>query len=161
MEWRCKPQYQLYRTITGKTIRRVEEQRIMEISIKQLKKFSKDFADIVKPLEEEYGVTIKLGNISYEEDRFSTKMTVTNGRDPDDVARIAFDADVWRYELLGLKPGMYNRIFTATNGRRYALHGFNTRSRKYPLIIIDIMDGTKTRASELAIDYFEEVYYVD
>jgi hypothetical protein len=60
MEWRCKPQYQLYRTITGKTIRRFEEQRIMEISIKQLKKFSKDFADIVKPLEEEYGVTIEL-----------------------------------------------------------------------------------------------------
>ena len=82
----------------------------MEISIKKLKKFTKDFANIVKPLEEEYGVTIKLGTISYEEERFSTKMTVTNGRDPDDVARVAFDADVWRYEHLGLKPGMYNRI---------------------------------------------------
>ena len=133
----------------------------MDISIKQMKQFTKEFKEIVKPLEEKYGVTISVGNISYEEDRFSTKMTVTNGRSAEEVARVAFDADVWKYEHLGLREGMYNRIFTAINGNRYALRGFNTRSRKYPLVVVDVRDGQVTRASELFIDYFEDIYYVE
>ena len=100
------------------------------------------------------------GSHTYD-DYFTAKLTVTNGTTIYDAESVAFDANVWKYRHLGLEEGMYKRIFTAVDGRRYAIKGFKTRARKYPLVIIDVMDGSEHLAGELFIDHLEDIYYVD
>ena len=52
----------------------------MNINNKTLHDFGNDLRDALAPLEDKYGVTIRFGNISYTEERFTTKLTVTNGQ---------------------------------------------------------------------------------
>lgn len=120
----------------------------MEITDSNLKQFRKDFAASVKSLEEKYGVTLSLGNITYSPEQFTTKLTVTNGRDIFSREENAFDANVWKYQHLGLKKGMYNQIFIGKDGKKYALRGLNTRAPRYPLLITRLEDGEHRKAGE-------------
>ena len=131
----------------------------MEITINNLKAFREDYKKAVSVLEEKYDVTINIGNITYEEERFSAKMTVKNGRDPDTIKRADFDADVWRYEHLGLRPGMYNRIFIGNDGEKYAIQGFNTRAHKHPIKMLRLSDEAPRVAGEKFIREFLDEYY--
>ena len=45
----------------------------MNINNKTLHDFGNDLRDALAPLEGKYGVTIRFGNISYTEERFTTK----------------------------------------------------------------------------------------
>lgn len=120
----------------------------MKIDDKNLDQFCADFTKAVEALQEKYGVTIELGNITYWEEYFTAKMTVTNGRSKVDTDRVAFDANVWRYEHLGFRKGMYLRKFIGANGRVYAVYGFNNHSKKYPICVIDIKTRQRSRAAE-------------
>ncbi|MBR2528909.1 MAG: hypothetical protein IKE58_10630 [Blautia sp.] len=133
----------------------------MEINKETLRAFREDFNQAVQSLQEKYDVTISLGSITFLEERFSAKLTVTNGRDPEDVARNEFDVDVWKFTHLGLKPGMYNRVFMGQDGQRYAIRGFNTRARKWPIKMMRISDGENRVCSEKFIKKFLDEYYVD
>ena len=133
----------------------------MNINPNELGKFRKDFLEAVAPLQDKYDITISLGNITYTADEFSGKMTVKNSRDKEEIERKDFDRDVWKYEHLGFEPGMYRRIFIGATGKRYAIIGFNTRSKKYPLRFVDISDGSVRRGSggfvkEIANEYYAE-----
>ena len=64
-------------------------------------------------------MTITLGHITYYEEYFSSRLKVVNGTDPETTAMINFDADVWKFEHLGLQPGMYKRIFKGVDGEMY------------------------------------------
>ena len=70
----------------------------MEINDNNLYAFRDDFEKAMLDLQEKYDVTISLGRITYGDERFSAKVTVVNGRDPEIVARNRFDADVWKFE---------------------------------------------------------------
>ena len=83
----------------------------MEINGNTLDAFIADLKAALAPLQDKYGVTISLGRITYSDEQFSGKLTVVNGQDTEEVERNRFDADVWKYEHLGLKKGMFNRIF--------------------------------------------------
>ena len=131
----------------------------MHINDKTLHDFGIDLRAALAPLQEKYGVTIKMGNISYTEERFTTKLTVTNGQTPDEAERNAFDTDVWRYAHLGLERGMFNRIFLTPDGQRMAVRGFNTRSPKYPIIALRISDGQRIRCAEKHITELTDEYY--
>lgn len=48
----------------------------MKITKDVLEKFRKDFANTVKDLEKQYGVSIKLGGITYEESSFTASLKV-------------------------------------------------------------------------------------
>ena len=133
----------------------------MEINKENLAAFLADFDQTIQVLQEKYDVTISLGRITYTEERFSGKLTITNGRDPEDAARSAFDADVWRFDHLGLRPGMYNRIFIGKDGKRYAIQGFNTRARKWPIIIKRISDGENRVCGDQFIKEFLDEYYTE
>ena len=131
----------------------------MDINKATLHEFCADFKQATKVLEEKYQVSIHLGSISYEENRFSTKLTVKNGGSEEERARLDFDADVWRYQHIGLNKGMYHRIFIGCDGERYALEGFMTSAKKYPIIVTRIRDGQKIRVSEKFIRTLEDSYY--
>jgi hypothetical protein len=133
----------------------------MEINNENLNKFRKEFADAMLPLQEKYGVTISLGRITYGDERFSGKLTVINGMNPDEVARNSFDADVWRYEHIGLEPGMYNRIFIGEDGQKYAFRGFNTKAKKWPIKMIRISDGVDRVCNEQFVKEIINEYYAD
>lgn len=132
----------------------------MNINPNELTRFRADFKKMAEELQEKYDVTISLGSISYNEDEFSAKMTVNNGRDPEAIERKDFDKNVWKYEHLGFTKGMYRRIFLAANGARYAIVGFNTRAKKYPLIVADIHDGRLLRAGAGFVKEVLDEYYV-
>ena len=36
---------------------------------------------------------------------------------------------------------MFNRVFLTPDGQKLAIRGFNTRSPKYPIIALRILDG--------------------
>ena len=131
----------------------------MNINNKTLHDFGNDLRDALAPLEDKYGVTIRFGNISYTEDRFTTKLTVTNGQNIEDVERSSFDADVWKFGHLGLERGMFNRIFLAPDGQKLAIRGFNTRSPKYPIIALRISDGQRLRCAPDHIAQLTDEYY--
>lgn len=133
----------------------------MEMKPKNLDAFRKDFENAVQELQDKYDVTIRLGKITYTDESFTAKLTVNNGRDPDDIGSAEFDENVWKYEHLGLTKGMYRRVFLGIDGKQYALLGFNTRAKKYPLIIKDIEDGSVVRAGEGFIKELRYEYYVD
>ena len=131
----------------------------MEITNESLDSFREDYMKAVSILEEKYDVTIELGRITYGDERFSAKMTVKNGHDPEAIKRADFDADVWRYEHLGLGPGMYNRIFIGYDGEKYAIQGFRTKAHKHPLIMFRLKDETMRVGSENFITELLDEYY--
>lgn len=133
----------------------------MEINSNNLDAFRADFKQAMQALQEKYDVTISLGRITYTQERFSGKLTVTNGQDPEEAARNAFYADVWKYDYLGLRPGMYNRVFIGKDGKRYAIQGFNTRARKWPIKMKRISDGESRACNDRFIKEFLDEYYVD
>ena len=133
----------------------------MNINPNELDRFRKDFKEAMAPLQDKYDITISLGNITYTADEFYGKMTVKNSRDKEEIERKDFDRDVWKYEHLGFEAGMYRRIFVGANGKRYAIIGFNTRSKKYPLRFVDISDVSIRRGSagfvrEIVNEYYSE-----
>lgn len=61
--------------------------KIAAFNKENLKAFRADFASAVKKLEAQYGVNISLGNISFNDNSFTSKVTVMidNGTVPSDV----------------------------------------------------------------------------
>lgn len=133
----------------------------MEINSKSLDAFRDDFEIAMKALQDKYDVTISLGKITYYEERFSARITVVNGNDPETAARNEFDADVWRYAHLGLRPGMYNRVFRGTDHELYAIQGFNPRAKKWPINSKRISDGKPWVCNEQFILEFLNEYYTE
>ena len=133
----------------------------MIINGNTLDEFSRDFRNVVESLQEKYDVTISLGPVTYWENGFSSKMTVYNGRDLAEIERREFDENVWKYAHLGLERGMYRRVFIGATGEKYALLGFNTKAKKYPLEILKISDGSRGRAGERFIKELLNEYYVE
>ena len=133
----------------------------MDINGNTLDAFRADLKAALSPLQDKYGVTISFGRITYNDEQFSGKLTVVNGQDPDEVERNRFDADVWKYGHLGLKKGMFNRIFIGLDGDRYAIQGFNTRSSKYPIENIRVSNGERRRCGEGFIKELLPEYYIN
>lgn len=56
---------------------------------------------------------------------------------------------------------MYKRVFIGWDGGTYAIVGINTRATRYPLEIIQISDGSHSRAGEGFIKEWLNEYYVE
>ncbi len=131
----------------------------MKITNGALTEFCRDFMAAVASLEEKYDVTVLLGPISYNADGFSSRMEVKNSRDPETIARNDFDANVWKYEHLGFREGMYKRIFIGADGQRYAVTGFNTRAKRRAIFVTRVSDGQKFTTNESFVrEITNEVY---
>ena len=133
----------------------------MKINAETLDQFRADFNKAMKELEEKYDLTINLGMISYWEDRFTAPLEANAGRDPELIARAAFDRNVWKLEAYGIREGMYMRIFVGKDKRRYALTGINTKATRYPLEYKDILTGVRYKASGRFIDHITDEIYLE
>ena len=88
-------------------------------------------------------------------------MEVKNSRDPETIARNDFDANVWKYEHLGFREGMFKRIFIGADGQRYAVTGFNTRAKKRAIQMTRVSDGAKFASPERFVREITDEFYVE
>lgn len=124
----------------------------MKFDSKNFKAFRNDFFEAVKDLEKKYGVKISMGNISYDEFSFTTKLTVVNGASEQDAEKAKFNSDVVIYSAYGVTSDDYRKAFKLRDGKTYYLVGFKTRARKNPCIIED-EKGTKYTCSLQALGF--------
>lgn len=110
----------------------------MKITKTTLNNFRADFEKTVKALEEQYQVTIDLGSITYEDTKFTSRITVvtTEKIDGKSAEQIDFEKLCGLY---GFKPSHYNVEFNY-NGELFKLIGFNTRASSKPCRVQRVSD---------------------
>ena len=107
----------------------------MKINKQTLKDFRISFKESVKSLEEEYEVKIVMKNITFDNVSFTTKIEVTNGANPKEVARNSFENDLNKY-------GTYFPEITIEHfekgllyfGNQIKIVGLKPRSPRYQII---------------------------
>lgn len=111
----------------------------MKMNKTTLPQFREDFAKAVADLEAQYGVKIRLGNITYNTNDFHTRLEVKNvGTDEasskdlwEDEQRCAS----WRNSLV--KKVEYDKWYLGNDGRNYKVIGFNITRPKNILRIVN------------------------
>jgi hypothetical protein len=100
------------------------------------KQFRTDFAKAVAALETKHSIKLSLGNISYDDYGFRTKLEAVIGTadNQKDGELLSFKADYMRHcSSYGLTPQQW-LTEVELNGRKYKIVGIAPRSRKYPII---------------------------
>lgn len=110
-----------------------------------LQNFRSDFAKAVEELEKQYGLVIKLGNITYGFDSFTGKIEVKEGASKEEVAKKDFEQNC---SAVGLYPDDYLMTFTGSNGKKYQIIGVDLKKRKYPIIIRNVDTGETSRCTK-------------
>lgn len=107
----------------------------------ELQTFRKDFDTAVIELEQKYGVSIKLGNISYSASEFTGKIIVTK----DGVSPFQKQAEYFNqaYNLYGLSKDMLGKTFK-TQGYELEFVGIDSKKPKYPCICAVSNDYNKS-----------------
>jgi hypothetical protein len=104
---------------------------VEQINIEFLKNFREDFKDAVKELEEKHGIVIHLGNISYKNSQFTSKLEVRL----DSVSPNQKYIDTFKllYKMYGLDEDMLGKTFNAC-GKTLKFVGLDSKKRNYPCI---------------------------
>lgn len=107
-----------------------------------LKEMRSDLKDLLKEFESKYDVSVDIGNISYTEFNFTTKLTVTlNEAYTEEGMKKLFVANCKYY---GLKPEHYKYEFEAiVKGKRekFELIGFELSRSKFPIKARSLVSG--------------------
>lgn len=118
-----------------------------------LKNFRADFAEAVKDLSKQYNFDIRLGNISYSDNQFTSKLTVTAIGDADNGEEARWKESLRRYgHRYGLTEDDYDRVIMSYDGQ-YRLRGIKPRARKYP--IVAEKNGTRYKLSDSILTNLE------
>lgn len=136
----------------------------MNLNKTELKAFRDDFAQAVKALEAKYGVKMALGNISYTQTEFHTKLTVTNvsatGEAVVDPQVLKIKTAKAAFALKSTHLGMDFQIPEVIIGRQVRLASgkigtiidFDSKKFKFPFIIE--INGTEFKIPGGAIQVF-------
>ena len=109
------------------------ETKITKLDKPTVKYIRERFKTAIKPLAEELGIVIDLGNCTFQASncRFQLKVAVL-----DSVGKpVTEEMDSFRSnaKFCGFEPDDLGRKFTV-QGRSYTICGFNPKSSKYPVI---------------------------
>lgn len=112
-----------------------------EFTKAELQTFRKDFSETVTELEKKYGVSIKLGNISYNSSEFTGKIVVTK----DGVSPFHKHAECFNqlHNIYGLSKDMLGKTFK-TQGYELEFVGIDAKKPKYPCICAVSNDYNKS-----------------
>ena len=117
----------------------------MTIKSETIKNFRVDFNEFKELLEEKYGLKINIGNISFNDYGFTTKMTcmATSGDILDD------RKNEWNRECrkIGLKEEDFGKVFEL--GESYEIVGIRPRARKNNIIVV-----RKDNGKEYVMDHY-------
>ncbi len=103
----------------------------MKFTKKEFQVFRKDFEQAMAPVAEKYALNITAGNIQYNEDTFSMKVSCAK-TDAGNLAQKEFNTYC---SLLGFSPEDYGQEFVF-EGDKYMLAGLSVSSPKYPCICL-------------------------
>ena len=112
------------------------------IDKEMLRNFRKDFAEAVKDLEQQYGLVIELGKITYDVDSFEGKITAKEGDSKEDINQAEWNKHCGTY---GLRPEDFDKRITLTDRgvtQDYIITGIRPNKRKYPICLKRVSDGT-------------------
>ena len=103
----------------------------------ELDLFRKEFNELVKPLAEKFGAHIKLGTMSYGDQEFTARLTVSDtsnlkkGQSPKDKK---LEEDYKKHcKIYDLKPEWLGQSFIA-QGEEVTIVGLKTRASKRPVV---------------------------
>lgn len=100
--------------------------------------FRRDFEEAMKALESKYDLKIDVGGITYDEWNQNLSVSV-KAKDYRGGEQATFN----RYcNWYGFTPADYKRRFTE-RARTYEIVGFDTASKKYPIVVREVNTGTE------------------
>jgi len=126
----------------------------MNINKANLKNFRSDFATAMKSLEEEYGVSVSMKNISFTEDKFTTKLEVTNLSESGEVVDSTVEDFKKQARFYGLKVSDLGRTFVS-QGRTFKVCGLKPSYRKYPVLAKSNTGKTFKFAADTVVEGLE------
>jgi hypothetical protein len=106
----------------------------MEIKERAIKQFRIDFAKAMKSLEEEYGVKVEIGNISYNSAGFHSRLEVKNLTASGELAVDPIhEAKAKRAMGSALTP-VIGHWYELANGNVVEIHDYDSKKIKYPFL---------------------------
>ena len=124
-----------------------ERMSIEQIDRNNIKSIRNAISNALKEVEEEYGLTIRVGNISYSLNEANVKVKVSVGTDTTQIARNEWDRGCRRFSLT---PEMFGKEFYYMAGL-YKIVGIKTRSRKYPVLAQSMRNGKVFKMSDYVV----------
>lgn len=102
-----------------------------------------------------HGIGLKIGNIRFTNDTFSTKLeavVLTADTATEDVTFAKYAADYKRYApLYGYPIALLNSGQVTHAGKSYTILGYNSRGKRYPIIARNVADGKIYKLPEAAV----------
>lgn len=96
-----------------------------------------------RKIEEQRGITIKLGNTSYDNDHFTTKLTVLVG----DGSK--HEQEIWNVNarFLGIPNDWFGREFINKDGKVCKITGINPKAYKMPIKYEEVLSGKRFKTA--------------
>lgn len=114
--------------------------------------FRVDFANTVKELEKKYGCSIRIGNISFDNHSFTTKMSVNENVNVPGFVPKGFEQEYT--DLLAVHPD-YNFAKVATfEGDTWRLVGLRKRARRAPYVVVNSEGDVRALNALASLKYF-------
>lgn len=86
-------------------------------------------------VEREYGISLEIGNISFTNEQFTTKL-VSKVTDP----TVVLASNSGLFEMYGLPSNLAGQTVTHA-GKKYRITGVNRAKRRFPITTIEIATG--------------------
>jgi hypothetical protein len=116
----------------------------------ELKRFRERFDEVMKPLLEEFNVSIRLGGITFNPSYFKGSLMVSRNIEGAEVANPFAGAFVDCAPLHGLKKEALGKTFTTPSGT-YKITGYKKSARKYPFIAEDVKTGKSYKFTKFQV----------
>lgn len=124
----------------------------MQFSNQEFKRFRERFKEVVEPLQKEFQISIDIGNINYNSDQFTSKITCINLEgekltENSDIERVKWDSCC---EKFGLTSEDFGKEITIRN-RLFKVVGIAPNARKNCILIEEIATGKVFKTSTNAL----------
>lgn len=124
----------------------------MDFNKNEFKRFREAIKKSVEGVEKDFGVEIEFGNISYTEDSFTVKTTVSNGN----IEERRKNEFMKHYSLLSLPADSFGKEFIY-KGLKTKIIGLELNRRKYPILVENEKGETFLMTSSGALNCLEKV----
>jgi hypothetical protein len=109
----------------------------MEFDKNSLELIRKELNDVLSKYGVRHDLEFKIGNISYQENSFKTSLECFNTEGGQSAEKIAFDKNCY---VKNVPSNWYGKIIQMS-GKDYMIAGVNTRGRKYPIMLKNVLTG--------------------
>ncbi len=124
--------------------------KITQFNKENLKSMRDEINANLKELGESYGISFKVGNISYSETEFKASLKCTIALNETELADKEKNDFTANCLFFGLSPEDYGKEFV-NSGKTFQIKGLKFNSRKYPILAKCLADGKTYKFAEDSI----------